>query len=183
MGFDVVAQAGYRYDASVFPAPHGHGGLQNTLVGPHLVVTANGPLVEIPVSTVSCWGHRFCLFGGGYLRISPLPVIRWGVSRLHRAGQPLVVYVHPREIDPHHPRLPLKPLRRFKCYVNLRSTMPKLEWLCRNYSFTTMCDIASTVRPMFGDRAAAYAAGALQPSVVEVASSKRPVPADRVSVQ
>jgi polysaccharide deacetylase family protein (PEP-CTERM system associated) len=171
--FDVVAQAGYRYDASVFPAPHGHGGLRSTLVSPHLIATAYGPLVEIPVSTISCWGHRFCLFGGGHLRLSPLRVIKWGVQRLRKQGQPLVVYVHPREIDPGHPRLPLQPLRRFKCYVNLRSTMPKVEWLCRSCTFTTMCDIASTVRPMRGVRETVRAAEAMGPAVVDVTSTRR----------
>jgi hypothetical protein len=34
-------------------------------------------------------------------------------------------------------------LRRFKCYVNLKSTLPKLEWLCRNYAFCTMREMAS----------------------------------------
>ena len=53
------------------------------------------------------------------------------------------MYVHPREIDPGHPRLPLALKRRFKCYVNLSSTMPKLRWLCRHCTFTTMRAIAA----------------------------------------
>jgi polysaccharide deacetylase family protein (PEP-CTERM system associated) len=181
--FEAVTQAGYRYDASVFPASHGHGGLRHTLVGPHLVTTPSGPLVEIPVSTVSCWGRRFCLFGGGHLRISPLPVIRWGIRQLRKKGQPLVVYIHPREIDPDHPRLPLRPLRRFKCYVNLRSTMPKVEWLCRSHTFTTMCDIASTIRPMSGENEAARPAGKARPAVLSVAASKRPAARNEVPVR
>jgi polysaccharide deacetylase family protein (PEP-CTERM system associated) len=181
--FDVVTQAGYRYDASVFPASHGHGGLRDTPAGPHLVVTPSGPLVEIPVSTVRCWGRRFCLFGGGHLRLSPLPVIRWGIRRLRREGQPLVVYVHPREIDPQHPKLPLKPVRRFKCYVNLRSTMPKVEWLCRRHSFTTMCDIASTIRPMFGEREATRVPERVRSAVLHVAASRKPASRDEVPVR
>jgi len=141
--FDVVAEAGFLYDASVFPAAHGHGGLRQAPPGPHVVNTRNGPLIEIPTSTVPLLGRRICLFGGGYLRLAPLPVIRWGVKRLHREGQPLVVYIHPREIDPDHPRLPLRLKRRFKCYVNLSSTMSKLRWLCEHYEFTTMKTIAA----------------------------------------
>jgi polysaccharide deacetylase family protein (PEP-CTERM system associated) len=143
--FDMVAEAGFRYDASVFPAPHGHGGLLNSPPGPHVIQTTGGPLVEIPTSTVRVTGRRICLFGGGYLRISPLPLIRWGIRRLHEQDQPLIVYVHPREIDPEHPRLPLEPRRRFKCYANLHTTMPKLQWLCRNYRFTTMGAVAAGV--------------------------------------
>jgi len=179
--FDVVAEAGFKYDASVFPAYHGHGGLQDTIPGPHLVETTNGPLVEIPVSTVRFLGRRYCLFGGGHLRISPLSLIRWGVLRLHRADQPLVVYVHPREIDPHHPRLPLNLSRRFKCYVNLRSTMPKLGWLCRHYSFTTMSIIASTVRPMFVAKSTTVPEPSVgRRAVAAIDSSRRPTAPERV---
>lgn len=144
--FDAVTEAGFLYDASVFPAYHGHGGLR-TNAAPDIIQTSNGPLVEIPVSTVRLLGHRYCLFGGGYLRISPLPAIGWAVRRLHRSNMPLVVYIHPREIDPQHPRLALRPFRRFKCYVNLNTTMPKLRWLCEHYRFTTMADLAVRIRP------------------------------------
>ncbi|MBN1508997.1 MAG: DUF3473 domain-containing protein [Sedimentisphaerales bacterium] len=143
--FDVVSESGYRYDASVFPAYHGHGGYYGADPGPYVVQTATGPLVEIPVSTVSILGHRICFFGGGYLRLSPLPVIRWGAGHLHRKRRPLIVYVHPREIQPDHPRLPLSLKRRFKCYVNLHTTMPKLTWLCEHYRFTTMGTVAAQV--------------------------------------
>ena len=172
----MVAQAGYRYDASVFPASHGHGGLRGTPVGPHTVTTPSGPLVEIPVSTVNCLGRRVCLFGGGHLRLSPLSVIRWGIRQLRKEGRPLVIYIHPREIDPDHPRLPLKLVRRFKCYVNLRSTMPKLEWLCRGHSFTTMRDIASTVRPLSSENEAARPAARAESVVPNAAVSKGPAP-------
>lgn len=143
--FDVVFEAGYTYDASVFPAHHGHGGLRHANPHPHTIQTREGLLVEIPVSTVKLLGRRMCFFGGGYLRISPLALIRWGVGRLQHKGQPLIVYVHPREIDPNHPRLPLRRVRRFKSYVNLQSTMPKLKWLCENCTFTTMANVAAQV--------------------------------------
>ena len=160
--FDVVAEAGYRYDASVFPAPHGHGGLRRANPGPHVVETESGPLVEIPMSTVPLLGRRMCLFGGGYLRLAPLWLIRWGVKHLHRAGQPLIVYIHPREVDPDHPRLPLPLKRRFKCYVNLRSTMAKLRWLCTHHEFTTMKAVAALHEP----------AVVPQPATLEIAKAQ-----------
>jgi polysaccharide deacetylase family protein (PEP-CTERM system associated) len=143
--FDLVAKAGYRYDASAFPAHHGHGGLPDVNPHPHEIETSEGSLVEIPMSTVSLLGRRVCLFGGGYLRLAPLPLIRWGVSQLHGAGRPLIIYIHPRELDPDHRRLPLPATRRFKCYVNLGTTMPKLKWLCEHYRFATMKTIAGHV--------------------------------------
>ena len=171
--FDVVAEAGYEYDASVFPARHGHGGLCGADPGPHVIKAGGQPLVEIPTSTVNLLGRRVCLFGGGYLRISPLPLIRWGVNRLHREGRPLIVYVHPREIDPDHPRLSLSWARRFKCYVNLSTTMPKLRWLCEHYRFTTMKAVAARVRQTFKTR----------PADTGVTGSRRNLPIAAIDAQ
>jgi polysaccharide deacetylase family protein (PEP-CTERM system associated) len=165
---DTVAKAGYRYDASVFPARHGHGGLEGTPPEPYLIPTACGPLVEIPASTVQFLGRRVCCFGGGHLRLAPLPVIRWGIRQLHDAGLPLIVYIHPREIDPDHPRLRLPLLRRFKCYVNLRSTLPKLKWLVAEYRFTTLADIAARVAPLVPAAPLALEAPAIEEPAVPV---------------
>lgn len=176
--FDVVAETGHTYDASVFPAHHGHGGFQGTPVGPHIVETASGPLVEFPVSTVPFLDRRICMFGGGYLRLFPLRAIRWGIRRLHEDGLPLIVYIHPREIDPDHPRLPLTLRRRFKCYVNLHTTMRKLTWLCGHYAFTQMGEVAEGMRPMEQGQEEIVPArvGAEEAAAINLVSIRRPVP-------
>lgn len=133
--FDAIKRAGYQYDSSVFPLPRGHGGMAGATLGPHWIETKHGALAELPMSAVEVLGRRLNLFGGGYLRLAPRPFIRWGIARLERSEQPLVVYIHPREIDPEQPRLPLPWLRRFKSYVNLETTLPKLRWLCETYRF------------------------------------------------
>jgi polysaccharide deacetylase family protein (PEP-CTERM system associated) len=138
--FDEIRAAGFVYDSSVFPAKRGHGGISDFKLEPHLIDTAHGKLIEIPQSVVEVFGKRVSFFGGGYLRIAPVFLIRWGIGKLQAANLPLVVYVHPREVDPEHPRLPLKLYRRFKSYVNLKSTIPKLHWLCENYKFQLMKD-------------------------------------------
>ena len=139
--FDVIREVGYQYDSSVLPAQGGHGGISDSLLEPYFVETSSGYLLEVPMSVVTVFGHRMPMFGGGYLRLASRRMLKWGIKRLHTLGQPLIVYFHPREIDPGQPRLPLRPLRRFKYYVNLRSTMPKLKWLCRDYSFGTMTEL------------------------------------------
>jgi len=148
--FDVIKEAGYQYDSSVFPASRGHGGISDSPISPYFIETQSGHLLEVPTSTIELLGHRLSMFGGGYLRLANKRIIQWGISRLQAAGQPLIVYIHPREIDPYHPRLPLTLRRRFKCYVRLNSMMSKLEWLCRNYSFCTMLEmIESYVRSFY----------------------------------
>lgn len=140
--FDVIKAVGYEYDSSVFPAQHEHNSMFSTASGPHVIQTAAGPLREVPLLAASFLGLRLFFFGGGYLRLSPKPLIRWGIGRLHRKGLPFVVYVHPREVDPQQPRLHLGPIRCFRSYVNLASTAPKLQWLLKNHEFCPLRDLA-----------------------------------------
>ena len=60
---------------------------------------------------------------------------------MNRSGHPGCVYLHPREFDPEHPRIPMSLGRRFRSYVNLASTEPKLRRLLRDFSFTALSDI------------------------------------------
>jgi len=143
--FDEIRKAGYDYDSSVFPASRGHGGMRQSPPYPHIMQTTEGSLIEIPQSTIECFGKRFSMFGGGYLRFFPYHVIRWGARRLRKSGLPLVIYIHPRELDPEHPRLPLGMARRFKSYFNLKSSAPKLRRLCQDFSFQTMGELADQI--------------------------------------
>ena len=138
--FEEIRAAGYLYDSSVFPASRGHGGMSSSPLSPHKIRTEVGELLEIPQSMIEIFGKRISLFGGGYLRLAPFPLIQWGIRQLEKTEQPLIIYVHPREIDPDHPHLKMSLFRTFKSYVNLRSTYPKLEKLCKNYSFSQMKD-------------------------------------------
>ncbi|MFH1884651.1 MAG: XrtA system polysaccharide deacetylase [Planctomycetota bacterium] len=140
--FDIIKESGYEYDSSVFPGTREHGGIVDSPLEIHFIETQNGPLPEIPMSAVEIFGRRIHLFGGGYLRLASKSLIRWGIKKVHAQGRPLVVYIHPREIDLHQPRLPFGLQRRFKCYVNLKSTIVKLRWLCQHYSFSTMAEMA-----------------------------------------
>ena len=144
--FDKIAEAGYTYDSSVFPASRGHGGKQNSSLEPNMIDTHSGKLVELPQSVVEVFGKRLSLFGGGYLRLAPKWLIRSGVRKLHGSGRPLIIYVHPREADPEHPRLPIGFKRSFKSYVNLKTTLPKLEMLFKDYRFVTMREVSEQIR-------------------------------------
>jgi polysaccharide deacetylase family protein (PEP-CTERM system associated) len=135
--FDKLAEAGYQYDSSVFPAHHQTGGHSTDKLGPHSVPTSAGTLVEFPITTVRVLGKPMCFFGGGYLRLFPYPVIRTMGRRALREGRPIVLYVHPREIDPDQPRMPLSRRRKFTCYVNLRSTRPKIQQILRDFQVSS----------------------------------------------
>lgn len=135
--FEKLVEAGYRYDSSVFPAPHGIGGLTTTTYHPHVIATPSGDLMEFPITVVDVIGKPMCFFGGGYLRLFPYFLIRSMAQRAMSENRPVVFYIHPREINPHHPRLPMPLKRRFKTYVNLKTTEPKIRNIMRDFDVTT----------------------------------------------
>ena len=143
--FEQLSLAGYSYDSSVFPAGHGHGGDTSAPLGPHRIETRSGIITEFPISVTTFFGHRVCCFGGGYLRFFPYRIIRRQARRILCENRPVVFYVHPREIDPSQPRLPMSLRRRFKSYYNLRSTEAKLRRLVADFSFARMVDLLPRV--------------------------------------
>jgi len=140
--FEVIHRVGFRYDSSVFPAPRQHGGISDAQRDPYRMKLASGAeLAEFPMS-VAEWGRfRVAYAGGGYLRLFPYPLIRAGMRSANRVGRPACVYVHPREVDPDHPRMEMGAMRRFRSYVNLRSTEPKLRRLLTEFRFAPLRDV------------------------------------------
>jgi polysaccharide deacetylase family protein (PEP-CTERM system associated) len=135
--FRALVEAGHQYDSSVFPASRQHGGMASANRAPHIIQTDSGPLAEFPISVVDALGRPLCFFGGGYLRLFPYSLIRRMGRRVIREGRPIVFYVHPREIDPAHPRLPMPAHRRFRSYTNLHTTESKIRRLLSEFSFVT----------------------------------------------
>ncbi len=133
--FDILLEEGLRYDASVCPVPHGHGGMPGYPLHPYWQRSLSGDTIwEFPVSCLSIGRWRLPFSGGGYLRLLPYKIISNQIRRLNRNGFPATIYLHPREIDPNHPRLPMPLLRRLKSYVNLSTTLPKLERLLKDFA-------------------------------------------------
>lgn len=139
--FDALAEAGYQYDSSIFPAHRTHGGIPDGRRDPYRV---NGEgILEMPVTVANFLGRGMCFFGGGYLRFFPYWLIYRKVNEVLAEGRPVVFYIHPREIDPAHPRLPMKPSRAFKSYVNLESTEPKIRRILQDFPVTTFQQVIS----------------------------------------
>lgn len=146
--FDAVAEAGYRYDSSVFPGERGHGGLPGAIAVPHRITTPHGDLMEFPISLGSMFGRPMYFFGGGYLRFFPYGLMLSKAKAVLEQERPVVFYLHPREVDPGHPRLPMSAKRRFMTYCNLGSTMPKMRRLFDDLPMTTFADLLGAPRPM-----------------------------------
>jgi len=135
---DIVAELGFRYDASIYPIGHRHYGMSNARPDPHRL--DNG-LWEFPASTFSLLGVRLPFGGGGYLRLYPFAATRWATHRINAAGRPAVIFVHPWELDPRPPAMGLDLVHRFQHTVNLRKTRPRLLHLCAEFDFAPMSEV------------------------------------------
>ncbi len=138
--FESLVEAGYQYDSSVFPARRGHGGMKNSLKKPYKVIIDDKNFFEFPITVTELFGKTLCFFGGGYLRLFPYWIIKAMAGKVLAEQRPVIFYVHPREVDPNHPRLHMKIKRRFKSYVNLESTIPKISNLFDDFEFTCFKD-------------------------------------------
>jgi polysaccharide deacetylase family protein (PEP-CTERM system associated) len=140
--FDVLLDAGIVYDSSLFPARRAHGGYHCPQEPHHFVNTPSGrPIREFPISVLSFGPLRLAFSGGGYLRLLPEQVIRYGFDRFAKAHLPVAVYLHPRDFAVDQPRVSMPLHRRFKSYVGLGTTERKLRMLLSRYRFDTCAKV------------------------------------------
>jgi polysaccharide deacetylase family protein (PEP-CTERM system associated) len=139
----VLYEAGFRYDSSIFPIVHDRYGIPDAPRFPHRLKTLNGgDLIEFPMSTVLMLGRRVPVGGGGYFRIMPYSLTRRALRRINaRDRQPAMVYLHPWELDPDQPRLPVGPLTRFRHLVNVGKTEARLVRLLGDFAFAPAAEV------------------------------------------
>ncbi|MCB1679187.1 MAG: DUF3473 domain-containing protein [Halioglobus sp.] len=133
-----LAAAGYQYSSSVVPIRHDLYGMPGS---PRFSYsTADGRLLEIPITTVPLAGRNINCGGGGWFRLFPYAFSRWALERVNRTeGQPGIFYFHPWEIDPQQPRLAgLGVKTRFRHYLNLARTYQRLEKLLTDFRWGRM---------------------------------------------
>ena len=137
---DVLIDAGFRYDSSIFPIHHDLYGLPGATPEPHRVSAPSGrTLAEFPMSAASFWGLQVPVSGGGYFRILPYWLTRAGLKQINeRRGRPFAFYLHPWELDPGQPRIRVGAFSRFRHYTNLSRCEERLRRLLGEFAFTSM---------------------------------------------
>lgn len=143
--FDVLIEEGYRYDSSLFPISRRGYGYPSANRSPHVIRRASGTLVEFPLATTRLFSYQIPAAGGGYLRQFPLGIIRYAFREASDRGEPATFYIHPWEIDPGQPVLPVSTLNRVRHYRGLAMTMSRIETLLEEFAFGTissyLCDL------------------------------------------
>lgn len=103
--FQVLAQLGFRLDSSVCTAGRVYGGgfSRSRFPGPRRLKEDFGvDLLEVPVPGARLLGREMQIFGGGYLRVTPQPLL----EHLARREGYQVLYLHPHDFDRDLPDLP-----------------------------------------------------------------------------
>ncbi len=135
---DILVEAGFAYDSSIFPVKHDRYGIPSAEVLPHQLTTPKGnSLVEFPLSTAKIFNYRLPVAGGGYFRLYPYQLTKLGLSQINRHKNPFIFYLHPWEIDAEQPRIAAKWFSRFRHYNNLDKCQPRLKQLLKDFEFTT----------------------------------------------
>ncbi len=136
---DILIEEGFRYDSSIFPIHHDRYGFPGAERFPHVMRRETGPIMEFPPSTFRVLGQNFPVAGGGYLRLYPLPLTKIAMKLINgQEKKPVIVYFHPWEIDVDQPRLQGRLSTIFRHYVNLGSTMLKLESFLSDFQFSNL---------------------------------------------
>jgi polysaccharide deacetylase family protein (PEP-CTERM system associated) len=139
---DVLVDRGFAYDSSIFPVRHPRYGVPSFERVPRRVRTSGGKeILEFPLTTLRVLGRNIGAAGGGWLRLLPLAVLTTAFRRMNDAGQPAVLYLHPWEIDPDQPRVPVRGLGRLTHYTNLAGTLERLRALLTRFPFARMDEV------------------------------------------
>lgn len=139
---EILIEEGFRYDSSIFPIHHDRYGVPGAKRFPYVIHCDAGEIIEFPPSTTRLAGQNLPMTGGGYFRLLPYPVFRWGVRRINRIeGQSAIFMVHAWEVDPDQPVLPGTRLNIWRHRINLRLTESRLERLLRDFRFAPVRDV------------------------------------------
>lgn len=132
-----LADMGFEYDCSMFPAPHDYGGMPSYGEGvPKLIDLGDGRCIkEFPINIQKVAGKNIVFSGGGFFRLFPY----WLINQWAKKCNYMMTYFHPRDFDTGQPVVPNLPLaRRFKSYVGIKDAFRKFQRLLDNYSFVNV---------------------------------------------
>lgn len=145
--YDILAQEGFLYSSSVYPAKNALFGIPDFTDTPHFPTSS--AVLEIPQSIMNLLGNRVGFAGGGYLRFFPTWLIKKVIGRRNRDGKNVFIYVHPREIDVQQPRLKLGLMDGYFHYQGISGCSAKLSVLLEEFctSMMRMDEYARSMNP------------------------------------
>jgi len=141
----VLEDAGYKYDSSIFPTKTPLYGVKGALMKPYKPSHVNVALEdetrkiwEFPLLVYPLLGLRLPMAGGFYLRLLPNNILFKAIEKQNRKRFPAVIYLHTWELDLRTPKLKLGLYKSFVTYHNMEKTGARLKHLLSRFEFTSV---------------------------------------------
>lgn len=144
--FEILKELGYRYDSSLTPLAAI--GDPNGPRAPHQIMTSQGSICEFPPLVAQSLLGNLPVGGGWGFRSFPYGMIERALTSYQLAGVPGVLFVHPRELDPDSPRLPLSLIKRFLAYGPRAGSGERLKKLLANHTFKPLVELLASCPPV-----------------------------------
>ncbi|WP_417914395.1 polysaccharide deacetylase family protein [Candidatus Electronema sp. JM] len=131
---EVLSDLGFTYSSSVLPAKNPLYGWPEFGRSPR---KTEAGCWELPVTLLDVPGLRVPAAGGVYFRVLPFLLTNWSIKRTSKAGQPVLTYFHPYDIDTKqerfmHPDLGGKKHLNLLMYIGRARLLPRLDKLRRS---------------------------------------------------
>jgi polysaccharide deacetylase family protein (PEP-CTERM system associated) len=156
----LLADQGIMYDSSVVPTWTPYWGIPSAPKSPYfpdLEDLANrkesGRIVEIPVTVWPAWNRLMGLpIGGGfYMRAWPTPFLLRAMRRNVRSGHPLVVYIHPGNLESDKEKVSSPSTRdRLSQYALAGRGASTFRRLLETFRFGTISEVFSSTLASLG---------------------------------
>ncbi|MBM3321143.1 MAG: DUF3473 domain-containing protein [Candidatus Eisenbacteria bacterium] len=141
----ILAEESFVYDSSIFPIRHDRYGIHDFPRRPVRLRFGAGSLVEFPLSTWRVGRWNLPVSGGGYLRLLPPGVLARGLRSIRGEGLPVVLFIHPWEIDEGQPRVRLPFLSRARHYGGIGRAEERLRRLLAGHSFAPLGEVIESL--------------------------------------
>lgn len=136
---EILQELGFKYDSSVFPTKNFLYGIPDA--PQRIYKLGKTDIVEFPLSVLNVMGFKLPICGGFYLRSLPYFVTRYGIQLFNKKGWPVIIYIHPWELDVEKPKLPMGLKWRIIHEYNLNTMEKKFTRLVQDFNFTTVEEV------------------------------------------
>lgn len=148
--FDVLLERGYAYDSSVLTVARRGTGFPGVPPRPYPIARKRGTLLEVPLTPGRVGPLRFPATGGAYFRLFPYALTRAALRQAERRGDAGVFYLHPWELDPDQPRLPVGALTRLRHHGGVAGAEERVKRLLAEFRFTSIAAHLKLSQPAAG---------------------------------
>jgi polysaccharide deacetylase family protein (PEP-CTERM system associated) len=139
-----LSDLGFEYDSSIYPINNHYYGFPGAPRIPYRPLE-DRRFVEFPVATLRFLGINWPIGGGFYCRALPYALMRAGIRKLNRQGQPAVIYVHPWEFDVDQQYRQVTPRERITHYHGRAGLERKFNRLLQEFRFGPLSDLLNVL--------------------------------------